>query len=149
MLYFDTSFLAPLILPEPTSEEISDFVHTLPVEKLAMSHWARIEFSSLLAREVRMGGLGPEIAAKADAQFETTVAESFHIILPNLRDFDLGKTLLRDHASGLRGGDALHLAIAGNHGAEAVYSLDKKMVKAGKALGLAMNTGIRLPGYGD
>ena len=64
-------------------------------------------------------------------------------------DFTLAKEFLGDHESGLRGGDALHLAIARNHRAEAVYSLDKTMVDAGTNLGLPASTGIRLPGYGD
>ena len=57
MRYFDTSFLVPLILPEATSTRIADFFEALPADDLATSHWTRVEFASLLAREVRMGGL--------------------------------------------------------------------------------------------
>jgi hypothetical protein len=39
--------------------------------------------------------------------------------------------------TGLRAGDALHLAVANNHRATAIYSLDKTVLKAGKILGLA------------
>jgi hypothetical protein len=38
MLHFDTSFLAPLILPEATSEKIAEFMNGLPVDKLSVSH---------------------------------------------------------------------------------------------------------------
>jgi predicted nucleic acid-binding protein len=48
----------------------------------------------------------------------------------------------------LRAGDALHLAVAKNHRGEAVYSLDKTLLKAGRLLGLPVSTGIRLAGYG-
>ena len=48
----------------------------LPPAELAISNWTRIEFSSLLAREVRMGGLDGPAAREADAQFETVVTES-------------------------------------------------------------------------
>jgi hypothetical protein len=58
MPYFDTSFLAPLILPEATSERIAAFVGALSGDELTVSHWTGVEFSSLLAREVRMGGSG-------------------------------------------------------------------------------------------
>lgn len=149
MFYFDTSFLAPLILPESTSDRIAKFIRGLGVEKLAVSHWARVEFSSLLAREVRMGGLEARAAIEADAQFENMVEESFLVLLPNADDFTLAKEFLGNHESGLRAADALHLAIARNHRAEAVYSLDKIMIKAGKDLGLVVSTGIRQPGYGD
>src|SRR5271169_6554360 len=57
VLYFDTSFLVPLILPEATSDSIAALVHRLSAEQLTVSHWTRVEFSSLIAREVRMGGL--------------------------------------------------------------------------------------------
>ena len=56
MLYFDTSLLVPLILQEATSDDIEAFVNGLPTGSLALSHWTCLEFSSLLAREVRMGG---------------------------------------------------------------------------------------------
>ncbi len=65
MLYFDTSFLAPLIVPELTSNKIAAFFRGLPAGQLAVSHWTRVEFSSLIAREVRMGGLDAQAAAKA------------------------------------------------------------------------------------
>lgn len=58
MHYFDTSFLVPLILSEASSEPVSAFVESLAGEDLAVSHWTRLEFASLLAREVRMGGSG-------------------------------------------------------------------------------------------
>ena len=66
MLYFDTSFLTPLILEEPTSARIERFVVRLPAGELAVSHWTRVEFSSLLAREVRMGGLDDRAAEAAN-----------------------------------------------------------------------------------
>ena len=67
MRYFDTSFLAPLILPEASSELIAAFFEGLPDDDLAVSHWTRVEFASLLAREVRMGGLDAEAASAAAA----------------------------------------------------------------------------------
>jgi uncharacterized protein len=148
LLYFDTSFLAPLILQEATSSRIERFVAGLPAGELAISHLARIEFSSLLAREVRMGGLDGQAARRADAQFETMVTESFTVLLPNADDFDLAKTYLANHASSLRAGDALHLAVAQNHHGTAIYSLDKTLLRAGKLLGLPVSIGIRLAGYG-
>jgi hypothetical protein len=147
MLYFDTSFLVPLVLPEATSEKIARFVGGLPMEKLTVSHWTRVEFSSLLAREVRMGRLEAKAAMRADDQFEEIVDESFVVLLPNVEDFSLAREFLRSHDTGLRAGDAFHLAIAKNHGAEAIYSLEKTMLKAGKRLGLPVTAGVRLPNY--
>ena len=143
MLYFDTSFLAPLILPEATSEAISAFVRELPAAQFTVSHWTRVEFSSLLARQVRMGEMASEAATQADARFEAMIEDSFTVILPNLNDYTIAKAYLGEFASGLRAGDALHLAISKNHGADLVYSLDKTLVKAGRGLGLTTSMGVR------
>jgi predicted nucleic acid-binding protein len=144
MLYFDTSFLAPLILDEATSIEVERFMAGLPAEELAISHWTRVEFSSLLAREVRTGGLKIQAARKADAQFEAIVKESFAVFLPNAANFDLAKKYLGTPEIGLRAGDALHLAIAGARRAAAIYSLDKTLLRAGKILGLPVSMGIQV-----
>ena len=148
MRYFDTSFLVPLILPEATSEPIASFLEALPADDLAVSHWTRVEFASLLAREVRMGSLDPASAHAAGSRFETMVGDSFVVLLPNRNDFDQAKDWLGHFETGLRAADALHLAIAGNRGADAIYSLDKLLIAAGKSLGLPASAGS-LPGYGD
>lgn len=57
MFYFDTSFLPPLVLEEKSSRKIEAYVTTLPAGDLYLSHWTRLEFSSLVAREVLEGKL--------------------------------------------------------------------------------------------
>ena len=143
MLYFDTSFLAPLILPEATSDKIAIFVRGLPAEEFTVSHWTGVEFSSLIAREVRMGGLDAQAGMRADARFEAMVEESFSVLLPSADDFGLAKRYLGRFETGLRAGDALHLAVAANRRAAAIYSLDKMLLKAGKILELPVSRGIR------
>jgi uncharacterized protein len=143
VLYFDTSFLVPLILPESTSDQIAAFVRRLPAEEFAVSHWIRVEFSSLIGREVRMGSLDTKAAARADARFEAMVDESFSILLPTADDFGLAKRYLGRFETGLRAGDALHLAVASNHRAAVIYSLDETLLKAGKILDLPVSLGIR------
>ena len=143
MFYFDTSFLVPLILLEATSEKIAAFFRRLPTEEFTLSHWTRVEFSSLIAREVRIGGLDGQAARRADARFEAMVDESFVVLLPSADDFGLAKRYLGEFETGLRAGDALHLAVASNHHAAVIYSLDKTLLKAGKLLNLPVSAGIR------
>lgn len=143
MLYFDTSFLAPLFLPESTSDKVTAFFRRLPVGKLASSQWTRVEFSSLIARKVRMGELNAEAAARAGARFEAMAAESLAVLLPSIEDFALAKRYLGRFETGLRAGDAFHLAIASNHEAAAIFSLDKRLMTAGKILDLPVRMGIR------
>jgi predicted nucleic acid-binding protein len=144
VLYFDTSFLVPLILPEGTSEKIAAFFATLSPDTLAVSHWTMVEFSSLIARAVRMGRLDAGAATRADARFEAMVDVSFAVLLPSANDFGLARHYLGTSETGLRAGDALHLAVANNHHAAAIYSLDKILLKAGKTLQLPVSMGIRV-----
>src|SRR5215813_1627740 len=59
-----------------SSDRIAAFVRGLPAVEFAVSHWTRVEFSSLIAREVRMGGLDAVAARRADTRFETMLDES-------------------------------------------------------------------------
>ncbi len=149
MRYFDTSFLVPLVLPEATSEQVARFFEVLPGEDPAVSHWTRVEFTSLLAREVRMNSLDSAAAREAGSRFEAMVERSFVVFSPDRDDFDRARDWLGRFDTTLRAGDALHLAIAANRHAEAIYSLDTAMIAAGRALGLPASAGILLPGYGD
>ena len=58
------------------------------------------------------------------------VNESFVVLLPNRNDFDRARHWLGRFDTGLRAGDALHLAIAKNRRADAVHTLDKPMIAA-------------------
>jgi len=143
VLYFDTSFLAPLFRKEATSNSVEQFLQQQNVGELAISQWTRVEFSNILARDVRMGIIEAETAIDLDAQFEMNIARSFVLILPDGNDFDLCRRYLQRFETALRLGDALHLAIANNHAADKFYTLDRKLLRAGKLLGLPVATGIR------
>jgi predicted nucleic acid-binding protein len=147
MLYFDTSFLVPLLFEESTSALIQDFMARQKGE-LAVSHWTRLEFSSVLAREVRMDHLDRDAARDANIRFDALIAGSFVTLLPTAEDFELAGQFLQRDETRLRIGDAFHLAISKNHRATAIHSLDKRLLEAGRVLGLPMTTGPRIPGYG-
>ncbi len=142
MLYFDTSFVVPLFLQESTSTRIERVFRNLAGQELAISQWTRVEFSSLLAREVRMGNLDTEAAQEVGGEFEAVAQASFMIFLPTGEDYELAKQYLGRHRTGLRAGDALHLAIAHHNGCERTYSLDSGLLKAGRLLGLPVTRGV-------
>ena len=52
----------------------------------------------------------------------------------------LARDYLAQPDTGLRAGDALHLAIAANNAASEIHTLDKTMLKAGMQLGLPIST---------
>src|SRR4051794_10628257 len=102
MLYFDTSFLVPLFIREPTTSEIRQFVDELPAGVASTSEWTRIEFTSLLARDVRMDVLTGEAALRVDARFESVIGRAFDVIVPVRDDFLLARQYLQRHETGLR-----------------------------------------------
>ena len=143
MFYCDTSFLTPLMLEEAASTAVETFLGTRPEGALCVSYFTKLEFSSLLAREVRMRGLTAAAALAAARQFDELLAQSYAIILPEIEDYLLADRFIRQFATGLRAGDALHLAIAKNHGAQQLYTLDQGLLKAGKLLRIPVSQGIR------
>lgn len=143
MLYLDSSFVAPLVLNEDVSPEVEAFLAKQAAGSLAVSQWTRVEFCSLVAREVRMKHFSTQTAEAVIAEFEALVQESCQVWLPSAADYNLARTLLGRFDSGLRGGDALHLAIARNQGADKVLTLDEGLLKAAKLLKIQAARGIR------
>lgn len=142
MLYFDTSFLAPLFKAEVHSLEVEKFVAGKTPGQMAISHWTHVEFASVLGKNVRIGSMTTAQANVAAAIFATFVRRGCTVLDVTSRDFDVARRFLTDHSTGLRSGDALHLAIASNNAVSSIYSLDRTMVAAGRSLGLPMNVGF-------
>lgn len=142
MIYFDTSFLAPLVRQETTSEAVEQFFARGPQPQLWTSHWTRVEFCSGVARDVRMKALTPDEAAIAISDFESKLSSAFYFLSIGTLDCELARDFLQHYEAGLRAGDALHLAIAKNNNAETIYTLDARMLRAGLLLGLPVSRGI-------
>jgi len=134
MLYLDTSVLVPLFVPEEASERIQGWFERQGAEGLAIGDWTLTEFSSALGLKVRARTLKTAQAHRARDLLERIATDSLQVLTPGRADYACAGSFLGQYALGLRAGDALHLAIAHNAGAEAVYSLDRKFVAAGRRL---------------
>jgi hypothetical protein len=143
MLYLDTSFVAPLVIAEDTSNAVEAFVLKLKPGELATSLWTQVELASLVARKMRMGELSAAEAEAVSREFERMLSESFDLLAPSGADFVAATRYLELRKTGLRSGDALHLAIAVNHGASKILTLDAGFIGAGKQLKLPVSRGIR------
>ena len=140
MRYFDTSFLLPVFISEEFTSSVERILgQQIPGETL-VSEWTRVEFSSALARQVRMRTLDQAAASEIERDFEALVSDTFVTAAPTATDFDLARRFVRRYETGLRSGDALHLAIASNHGATAIYSLDRGLLRAAQLLGLPVGS---------
>jgi predicted nucleic acid-binding protein len=88
-----------------------------------------------MAIKLRTGQIGLEQRAAALAIFNKLVAESFTVLGVTGGQFRTAAKFADQHALGLRAGDALHLAVASEHGAT-VHTLDRRLAEAGPALGV-------------
>ena len=145
MIYLDTSFLTPLFRAEPVSERVENFLAAQPPGTLAISHWTRIEFASVLARDVRMKAVNEATARKLIEEFDALADDSLHVLVPAAADFDLARHFVAEFTTRLRGPDALHLAIARNNGVEEILTLDDGLLFAARKLKLKARRGVKGP----
>lgn len=142
MIYLDTSFLTPLFRQEDCSGRVEAYLASQTPGSLAISLWTRVEFASVMAREVRMGALPSEAARLLLDEFERLSNDSLHVLVPTGADFELAQRFIADFSTHLRGPDALHLAIARNHAVSRVLSLDVGLLRAAGRLSIEAIRGI-------
>ncbi len=106
-----------------------------PVEQMAISAWVITEFSSALSIKLRVGQLDAQHRADALAAFTVLVIESLTVLPITDAQFRAAARMTDHHALGLRAGDALHLAVAAEHGAT-LCTLDRRLAAAGIGLGV-------------
>ena len=133
MVYLDTSFLVPLVLPDDMSTSVERFVHTLSPGSLIVSQWSRVEFASLLGYLIRAKELNSRHSSKAMKIFEQILDDSCQVISPNIMDLKLATEILQEYYDGLNASEALHLAVARNNNAELFLTLNESLIKAAKS----------------
>jgi uncharacterized protein len=134
MIFLDTSIVLPIFIDEPASNVVRAWFSTVPPEELAISEWTATEFASAVGITLRSRRINEEVARDAFERFRQLSDQSLQVLIPERMDFSLASRFLERFELGLRAGDALHLAIAFNHGAREVYSLDEILIKSGRAL---------------
>lgn len=143
MVYLDTSFVAPLVFAENSSDTVEAFVLKVKPGELTTSLWTQVELSSLVSRKVRMGELSDSQAEVVRREFDRLLGESFEMLVPTAADFAAAVKYLEIPKTGLKAGDALHLAIAANHRAKRILTLDQGFLDGGKLLNLPVTRGIK------
>ncbi|WP_018877561.1 MULTISPECIES: type II toxin-antitoxin system VapC family toxin [unclassified Thioalkalivibrio] len=135
MRYLDTSVLVAALTREPRTEDMQNWLAAQGAGSLCISDWALMEFSAALSMKVRMEILTPRERATVLGAFAALRESSLSTLPISSIDYHTAALFADDHASGLRAGDALHLAIAYNHGVE-LCSLDKTLVAAAEPMGV-------------
>lgn len=136
MHYLDTSLLVAALTREARTREIQEWLAEQAPGTLAISDSVITEFSGALALKVRTGALSAAQRADVVAAF-TSLAEASLITLPVTGpDFRTAARFLDRPDLVLRSGDALHLAVAANHGAR-LCTLDRRQEEAAVAVGVS------------
>lgn len=131
-LYLDTSLLVAALTNEAETERIQVWLSTQDEQALMISEWVVTEFSSALSIKVRIGQIEAQDQTAALAMFRQIAAQSFTFIPVMGEHFRIAARLAERYELGLRAGDALHLALASEHGAT-LCTLDRKLAAAGAA----------------
>ena len=135
MLYVDTSVLVALCTNEAKTADVIRW-YAACAEELASAAWCVTEFASAMGLKQRTGQLTKAQAQTAWMQFERLCANDLQLLPVQAMTFHRAAMLTMDAATGLRAGDALHLACAMEAKAQGLATLDVVLAKNAKRLKL-------------
>jgi predicted nucleic acid-binding protein len=130
-LYVDTSVWVAVFASERDTPRTTRWLQENAGHEIAISPWVRTEFASALSIKLRARLIDDAEATGASTSFSNAVAQSVSELPVLAEDFLTAAAWCSHPESGLRAGDALHLAVAGRHGAT-LSTLDRKLAAAGK-----------------
>ena len=135
MVYVDTSVLVALYTKELNSTGVAHWYASC-TEELVSAVWCVSEFASALGIKQRTGQISAAEGQAAWIQFERMCANDLQLLPIEPGTFHRAAVLTLDAASGLRAGDALHLAVALATKAKSIATLDDVLAKNAKRMKL-------------
>ena len=138
MVYVDTSVIVALLTAEPGTSKVTEW-YTAQNESPTCSDWLLTEFSSAVSVKVRTKQMSEAAAKSVRQEFSLLAAGGLRVVTVSRAAFVHAAKMTEAHQHGLRAGDALHLAVAIELGATEMATLDTRLAKNAKRLGLALS----------
>lgn len=133
MVYVDTSVLVALCVNEPKSAAVARW-YAACTDELTAAVWCVTEFASALGIKQRTAQISADQAAAAWQAFERLCASDLQLFPVDPATFHRAAVLTLDATTGLRAGDALHLATALEVKAKSMATLDEVLARNAKRL---------------
>lgn len=135
MRYLDTSLAIALVTAEPHTVDAQTWLREQAAGQSAVSDWVTTEVASALSLKQRVGALGEEERTWAEDTYRRLCVEVFDVVEVRPSAFtDAAHYAARAELT-LRAGDALHLAVAAEQGAQ-LCTRDVQQAEAGRWLGI-------------
>lgn len=135
--YIDTSVWCAYCFNETETPAAAQWLAQASLDDAATATWTRTEFASAAAIKLRAKGQTRNAVAQATKAFDAALAMTNSLDVIE-EDFLYAAELCRTSATGLRAGDALHIAVALRHNCHWLASLDQAMNASAKKLGLKL-----------
>ena len=141
--YLDTSVLVAAHVREPHTRLAQEWLSEHSGKLLLFSAWGLVECASALSIKLRRGEIDAPQQADTMTDIENFVARMTRLVMPTATSFQQARTWCLNASSGLRAGDALHLALAVESGVCQFATLDLNL--AANSVSHGMQQAIHLP----
>jgi predicted nucleic acid-binding protein len=136
--YVDTCVLLSLFFRDSGTRAALSWLEARGNDPIATSHWALTEFVSAAGIMARRGELSAELHREGIARLRRFCAARLTLETPEAADFERAAIWLENFPSGLRAGDALHLAVCARLGT-VLCTADGVLAEAAAVLGLPVD----------
>lgn len=140
--YLDTSAVVAFLAKEAMADDIARTLARVGKGGVFISLWCITEFSAALTFKLNNNTLTPEDRLQILTAFREAQEENLIVLDIDADDFERAAIYANQKDLRLRGGDALHLAVAARHNLP-ILTLDRRMAGAAETLGLGL---VRLVG---
>ncbi len=134
-IYVDTSVWCAYCFNQVEAPEALTWLEGVDLIDVASSWWVVTEFCSALGIQRRRNNLNKAQALASHALFDDLMAAAQRLSVTE-SDFAQAAEWCAHAGVKLRGGDALHLAVAKRNGCSALATLDKEMQAQAQAMGM-------------